>query len=206
MINVLGSIPKKVAVAVSGGADSMAALDFLSRSNRDLLVLHFNHGTPFSSEAEAFVKSYCKNRDIRLEAGAISRERSSDESREEYWRNERYAFFSNFLDRKIITCHHLDDAVETWLFTSIHGNPMLIPYSRDNFIRPFLTTRKAALTGWCARKGVPFLEDPSNTDVAYMRNLIRHELMKTVLTINPGIHKVVKKKVKLMFENSIDII
>lgn len=206
MINVLGSIPKKVAVAVSGGSDSMAVLDFLSRSNRDLLVLHFNHGTPFSSKAEAFVKSHCINSGIRFEIGAITRERASGESREEYWRNERYAFFSNFLDRKIITCHHLDDAVETWLFTSIHGNPMLIPYSRDNFIRPFLATSKLDLNGWCARKEVPYLEDPSNTDVAYMRNLIRHKLMENVLTINPGIHKVIKKKVKLMFENSIDII
>jgi tRNA(Ile)-lysidine synthase len=206
MINVLGSIPKKVAVAVSGGSDSMAVLDFLGRSNRDLLVLHFNHGTAFAPEAEAFVKNYCENRGIPLEVGTVARERASDESKEEYWRNERYAFFSNFLDRKIITCHHLDDAVETWLFTSIHGNPMLIPYSRDNFIRPFLTTRKVALSGWCNRKEVPFLEDPSNTDVAYMRNLIRHKLMENVLTINPGIHKVVKKKVKLMFENSIDII
>jgi len=206
MINVLGSIPKKVAVAVSGGSDSMAVLDFLSRSDRDLLVLHFNHGTAFAPKAESFVKNYCEHRGIPLEIGKVTRERASDESKEEYWRNERYAFFSNFLDRKIITCHHLDDAVETWLFTSIHGNPMLIPYSRDNFVRPFLTTSKSALNDWCNRKEVPFLEDPSNTDVAYMRNLIRHKLMENVLMINPGIHKVVKKKVKLMFENSIDII
>jgi len=206
MINVLGSIPKKVAIAVSGGSDSMAVLDFISKSNRDLLVLHFNHGTPFSSKAETFVRSFCESRGIQLEVGAVTREKASGESKEEYWRNERYAFFSNFLDRKIITCHHLDDAVETWLFTSIHGNPMLIPYSRDNFIRPFLATRKLTLTDWCSRKDVPYLEDPSNTDVAYMRNLIRHKLMENVLTINPGIHKVVKKKVKLMFENSIDII
>ena len=184
----------------------MAVLDFLSRSNRDLLALHFNHGTPFSYEAEEFVRNYCENRDIQLEVGAITRERSSSESKEEYWRNERYAFFSNFLDRKIITCHHLDDAVETWLFTSIHGNPMLIPYSRDNFIRPFLTTSKADLNSWCFRKEVPFLEDPSNTDTSYMRNLIRHKLMKNVLDVNPGIHKVIKKKVKLMFEDSMDII
>ena len=184
----------------------MAVLDFLGRSDRDLLVLHFNHGTAFAPKAESFVRNYCENRSLQLEIGTVTRERASDESREEYWRNERYAFFSNFLDRKIITCHHLDDAVETWLFTSIHGNPMLIPYARDNFIRPFLTTRKLALSGWCNRKEVPYLEDPSNTDVAYMRNLIRHKLMENVLIINPGIHKVVKKKVKLMFENSIDII
>jgi tRNA(Ile)-lysidine synthase len=204
MINVLGSIPKKVAVAVSGGADSMAALNFINQSGRDIIALYFNHGTSFSDEAEKLVLDYCNENKIPLYMGAISRAKRRDESQEEYWRNERYSFFSCFLDRKIITCHHLDDAVETWLFTSIHGNPNLIPYSRDNFIRPFLTTKKRDLVNWCVKKEVPYLEDPSNSDTSYMRNFIRHELMKNVLTVNPGIQKVIKKKVKLMYEKTID--
>lgn len=204
MINVLGSIPNKVAVAVSGGSDSMAVLDFLSRSNRELLVLYFNHGTEFSNDAEVFVKNYCENREIKLEVGRTTRNRYKSESQEEYWRNERYGFFSNFLDRKIITCHHLNDAIETWLFTSIHGNPRLIPYSRENFIRPFLSTEKSVLSLWCERKGVPYLEDPSNSDLSYMRNLIRHELMKSVLKVNPGIKKVIRKKVNLMYKETVD--
>ena len=206
MINVLGSIPQKVYVAVSGGADSMAVLDFLNRSKREVSALYFNHGTEFSNKAEAFVKEYCNKSKVPLYMGSISRPKKREESLEEYWRNERYSFFSCFPDQKIITCHHLDDAVETWLFTSIHGNPDLIPYARDNFIRPFLTTKKDDLLNWCDRKDVPFLEDPSNSDVSFMRNFIRHDLLKSVLTINPGIQKVVKKKVKTMFENSVDII
>lgn len=206
MISVLGSIPNKVAVAVSGGADSMAVLNFLSRSNRDVKALYFNHGTDFSEKAELFVSNYCHENSIKLEVGRVTRDRYNDESKEEFWRNERYSFFSNFLDRKIITCHHLDDAVETWLFTSIHGTPRTIPYKRDHFIRPFLITRKSDLVSWCIRKEVPFLEDPSNADTSYMRNYIRHTLMPNVLSINPGIHKVIKKKIKNSFENSIDII
>tara|TARA_Y100001970_G_C13988086_1_gene726727 strand:- start:300 stop:920 length:621 start_codon:yes stop_codon:yes gene_type:complete len=206
MINVLGNIPKRVAVAVSGGADSMAALSFIHRSGRDIIALYFNHGTCFSSKAEEFVSKYCDKNNIPLHIGSISRDKKPDESQEEYWRNERYNFFSGFSDRKIITCHHLDDAVETWLFTSIHGNPNLIPYSRGNFIRPFLTTKKRDLLNWCERKEIPYLDDPSNLDTSYMRNFIRHELMKNVLTINPGIDKVVKKKVKLMFQNSVDTV
>ena len=85
MISVLGSIPQKVYVAVSGGADSMAVLDFLGRSNREVTALYFNHGTEFSNKAEDFVKEYCNKNKIPLYMGAISRSKKSDESQEEYW-------------------------------------------------------------------------------------------------------------------------
>lgn len=204
MISVIGSVPKSVYIAVSGGVDSMAVLDFLVRSNRDVTALYFNHGTEFSHKAESFLEKYCEENSISLKKGTLSRGRSKSESQEEFWRNERYKFFSNFCDKKILTCHHLDDSVETWLFTSLHGNPNIIPYSRDNFLRPFLTTRKKDFYDWCLRKSVPFLEDPSNEEQRYMRNYIRHTLLSNALRVNPGIHKVIKKKVISMFRNTVD--
>ena len=51
MINILGSIPKKVTVACSGGPDSMAVLDFLVKGKKDITVAHFNHGTDHGNEA-----------------------------------------------------------------------------------------------------------------------------------------------------------
>ena len=89
----------------------------------------------------------------------------------------------------------LEDVVENWIFTSMNGNPFLIPHARDQFIRPFLTTEKSALTLWCVRKGVPTIDDPSNDDTKYRRNYIRHKMMPHVLTINPGIRKTIKKKI-----------
>jgi tRNA(Ile)-lysidine synthase len=100
----------------------------------------------------------------------------------------------------------LDDVVETWIFTSLHGNPMLIPYKRDNFIRPFLTTRRGDFTNWCHDKDVQFVTDPSNLDEAYMRNFIRHTLLPNALIVNPGLHKVVKKKVLEQYNKTVDII
>tara|TARA_A200000159_G_C7294323_1_gene327152 strand:- start:78 stop:698 length:621 start_codon:yes stop_codon:yes gene_type:complete len=204
MINVIGSVPKDVYIAVSGGVDSMAALDFISRGNRSVTALYFNHGTEFSAKAEAFVEDYCEQKNISLHKGFLSRSKLKSESQEEFWRNERYRFFSDFCDKKILTCHHLDDTVETWLFTSLHGNPNIIPYSRDNFLRPFLTTRKKDFYDWCNRKSVPYLEDPSNEEQKYMRNYIRHTLLGNALKVNPGIHKVIKKKVISMFRNTVD--
>ncbi len=45
MIRLITPIPQRVCVAVSGGSDSMAALDFVVRGGREVRVLHFDHGT-----------------------------------------------------------------------------------------------------------------------------------------------------------------
>ena len=96
--------------------------------------------------------------------------------------------------RPIITAHHLDDVVENWIFTSLNGNPFLIPHKRDQFLRPFLTTDKRDFTMWCIRKEVSTINDPSNGDYRYARNYIRNVLMPHAVHINPGIKKTIKKK------------
>lgn len=196
MINISGKIPKEAYLAVSGGLDSMVGLDFLRRSKkRKLEILHFNHGTTHSDEAEAFVRSKCESLGLRLFVGKIKTKKDRRESQEEYWRRERYSFFENFNDKKIITFHHLSDQVETYIFTMLNGREMLIPYHRDNYIRPFLLTSRLQLEEWAESKSVEHIDDPSNFDTKYSRNLIRHELIPLIKRINPGIEKVVKKKV-----------
>ena len=88
----------------------------------------------------------------------------------------------------------MNDAIETWIFTSLHGNPFLIPPKRDNFIRPFLLSEKALFVEWTKSKKVPYLNDPSNDDTHYMRNLIRHDIVPNALRVNPGLPKVIRKK------------
>jgi tRNA(Ile)-lysidine synthase TilS/MesJ len=122
----------------------MAILDFLYQ--KDPLVLHFNHGTEHGAEAEAFVRKYCFNKGLRLTVGHIDRDKKPDESPEEYWRNCRYKFFrENNLKNPVITCHTLDDQVEQWLFTSLHGKPRLIAYMNPLVLRTFLVKRKDAI-------------------------------------------------------------
>ncbi len=200
MIKLLGKIPRKCFVAVSGGVDSMAALDFLRRSH-DVIALHYNHATQHADEAESLVSEYCRKHGVPLQVGKIiGGSTPKGVSKEAWWRENRYNFFQDVFndygatDRVIITCHHLDDVVENWVFTSMHGNPMLIPHHRDMYVRPFLTTRKRDLTAWCERKGVPWFYDPSNQDVAFRRNYIRHKMIEHAEFINPGIYKTMKKK------------
>jgi tRNA(Ile)-lysidine synthase len=67
---------------------------------------------------------------------------------------------------------------------------------RGNVIRPFLTTRKQDLVEWCVKHSVPWIEDTSNLDTRYTRNYIRHKMMPHVLKVNPGIYKMVKKRLQ----------
>lgn len=205
MFQIQGKLPRTVNVACSGGVDSMAAVDFLRR-NHNVNILFFNHGTDTSLEALEFLKKFVdrKNREfnpkpigtnISIEVGNISRSKKLRESEEEYWRNERYAFFHN-REEEVITCHHLDDCVETWIWSSFHGEGKIIPYSNRNVIRPFRMNRKAEFVNWCRRNDVPWIEDVSNEDTSYMRNFIRHEVMQKALVVNPGLHKVILKKIK----------
>jgi tRNA(Ile)-lysidine synthase len=203
MIKLQGKVPRKVYVACSGGVDSMAALDFLKRKH-DVFVLHFNHGTDYGFKALEFVSNYCADNDIGFLTNVTGQEREKQtrESQEEYWRSIRYDWLERCTERQIVTAHHLDDCVETWVWSSMHGTGKIIPYSRnERVLRPFRGTRKRDLELWANLNNVPYIEDDTNTDTCYTRNYIRHEMMPHVLKVNPGIHKVVAKKVKEELSN-----
>jgi tRNA(Ile)-lysidine synthase len=192
MIRFLGKLPRKCVVAFSGGVDSVAVTDFLLNGKRDVHLAFFHHGTTTSNDAETFAKDFSRLRGLTLSIGRISSEKPAGESMEEYWRNERYRFLSMY-DYPVVTAHHLGDAVETWIFNSLHGNPRIMPYKRGNVIRPFLVTPKQELINWANRHNLSWCEDESNNDLRYMRNLIRHKIIPESLKVNPGLHTVVKK-------------
>ena len=201
MIRIIGDIPKEhFCLACSGGVDSMAILDFLVNGGYKPLVVYFNHGTAHGAEAEKFVRQQAKNYNLLCHVGNITREKHDDESQEEFWRNERYEFL-HCLKSPVITAHHLDDVLEWWIFTTFHGNPKLIPYNYFNVIRPFLITPKSELQSWADRKNVEFIQDPSNNDISFMRNYVRHNIVSHSLIINPGIRKTLIKKIELNLIN-----
>lgn len=202
MIKLLGKLPLKPLVALSGGVDSMAVADFVSRS-RSVQCAFFHHGTETSEAAQQVVREYCRQRDWHLFEGHIVNERPDDISLEEHWRNERYAFLDN-LQRDVITAHHLDDGVETYLWSMMHGTAKLIPYRRNRVIRPFLLTQKQELINWAERNNVPWLEDFTNKDTKYMRNYIREHIVPHAMEVNPGLHKVVARKVEEQFNKTVD--
>ena len=198
MIKLQGRLPRKIMVAVSGGVDSMAALDFLRR-NHSVEVFHFNHGTEHSKAAEDCVRRYVQKYDLPFQIRGISKQhKPKDMSQEEFWREERYKWIDVYANKHlpVITCHHLDDCVETWVWSSMHGTGKIVPRTRGNVVRPFRQTRKRDFQLWADLNNIEYVEDTSNTDTSYIRNYIRHEMMPHVLRVNPGIYKTISKKVK----------
>ena len=191
MIKILGKIPNPVYLAVSGGIDSMTILHFLLQGKREVIPCFFDHGTETSKKARTFLTSLLGS---SLKIGEIEGERNKEDSLEEFWRNERYSFFNQF--PHIVTCHHLDDVIETWLFSSMNGNPKLMQYRSVKRIHPFLLTTKADIESYAKRHDIKYSVDMSNFDRHFPRNRIRHEIMPHVLEINPGIHKTIARKVK----------
>lgn len=193
MIKLLFPLPKQVTVAFSGGVDSVAVVDFLSKKH-DVTCAFFHHGTENSNQALKFVSNFCTQRNLPMYLGILNRDKPSDMSYEEFWREERYQYLATL--GPVITAHHLDDCVETYLWSAMHGKPKLPKLVRGNVIRPFLTTPKNEFIDWCKRKDLEWCEDLSNEDERYTRNYIRKNLVPHALKVNPGLHKTVKKMVE----------
>jgi len=194
-VQVINALPREVGVAVSGGVDSMVALHFL-RQKHQVTAIHFCHAESATAEAEyAFVAKHCQEHKIPLLLGYQITTRPPGASREAYWRHDRYQYFHS-IRMPIVTGHHLDDAVEWYLFTAFNGEGYFMEYQNQNVIRPFLGTTKSEIIAYADKHCVPFIEDPANHDPNFAaRNRIRHNILPEVLRVNPGLFKVVKKRV-----------
>tara|TARA_B100000683_G_scaffold130593_1_gene127855 strand:+ start:265 stop:867 length:603 start_codon:yes stop_codon:yes gene_type:complete len=194
MIRIIGKIPSNVVIACSGGIDSMVITHFLLEGRRNVRLAYFNHDTAHSRQAQDFVEKYADEKNLDLFIGKVKGVKGK-RSIEEFWRDERYSFFNRINKDFLITCHHLDDAVETWVMSAMHGTCKLIPYKRGASIyRPFLMTSKKTIKHYAERKKIKWVEDPSNVRTEYIRNHIRHSLMPGILKVNPGIRTMIRKK------------
>jgi len=165
----------------------MVALHFLKRSGRDVKCLYFHHGTRHADVALDFLKGIVGPSLIfRFIQGHLPKGRSQ----EDFWREQRYCFFDDYTDRKVVTCHHLDDQIETFLQGVSHG--MLnrtIPRERDHYLRPFLLVPRAVIEDYARRHDIKYVNDPSNMDNKYTRNRIRNQVIPELLKVNPGFYK-----------------
>ena len=195
MLRFTHTLPKTpYFVAVSGGPDSITTLDFFCNYRIKPKVIYYDHGTEHSKDAEPFVREVAAARGLKFCVGRPNFPKLKEESKEEHWRKNRLHCF-HCLEGPVITGHNLNDTIETWVWSSLHGESKLLPYRNGNVIRPFRATPKSEMIAWCKKNGLQYLDDPSNADTSYIRNHIRHKLMPEALVVNPGLEKVLLKKV-----------
>lgn len=179
----------QVAVAVSGGADSMALAVLLKSWAAELggeaLALVVDHGLRSGSAAEARrVGQWLEARGLRY--GLLSwRGQKPSSNRQAAARAARYRLLAEWCrEHRILhlaTAHHLDDQAETFLLRLGRGSGLdglaamaAVRETPDlRLLRPFLTVPKARLEATLRSQGVPWVEDPSNRDPAFARSQLR---------------------------------
>ena len=187
----------RVLIGVSGGADSIALLEFFvsvkEKYDLDICVAHIEHGIRGEdsvNDAE-FVKNYCKKLGINFYLKTIDApnlEKNAKMGVEEYSRMARYDFFNTIECDKIATAHNLTDNIETLLFRLARGTGLKgacsIPAVRGKIIRPFIEVSSGEIRKWCNDNNIPYRVDCTNSDSAYSRNLIRLEILPLFEKLN----------------------
>jgi tRNA(Ile)-lysidine synthase len=215
----------RICVAISGGADSVALLLTLHAANhakRDSLgiglsAVHINHHLrgEESNTDQQFVEDLCIALDIPLHlhhADIPARIATTKESVEEAARNARYDFFTTLLASghadSILTAHTLDDQAETVIMKLLRGawteglsaiHPV-VTLPKGKILRPFLQTRRAEIESFLKSIHQPWREDSTNTDTAFTRNKIRHELLPQLRAYNPKLDQTLANLAELARE------
>lgn len=183
----------------------MTLMNFLINGKRKFTALYFDHGTEHGREARDFVREETARLGVCLEEGKIDLHKLDlSKSKEENWRDQRYAFLGRYSDKgTILMAHHLNDAVETYVMSALHGRPTTIPYRNEeyNIIRPFLRTTRKEIQDWAEHHGVKWIEDPSNKSSKYDRNFVRNEMMPMVRRLSPGIETIVEKMILKRYDD-----
>jgi tRNA(Ile)-lysidine synthase len=220
----------RICVAISGGADSVALLLTLHAANSTpreslgvgLSAVHINHHLrgEESNADQQFVEDLCISLDTPLHLHqanipdriAQTRANGHPETIEEAARNARYDFFTALLASghadSILTAHTLDDQAETVVMKFLRGawteglsaiHPV-ITLAKGKILRPFLHTRRTDIESFLKSANQPWREDSTNTDTAFTRNKIRHELLPQLRAYNPNLDQTLANLAELARE------
>ena len=187
----------KLIICVSGGSDSIALLHLCHQLSRlfrwQLHILHFHHGLREESDEEArFVRDLSQRLNLEFHLRTTRDFQSETSGLQEKARNWRRAEALKLREEiradSILTAHHAEDQLETWLLKWLRGAHLsgLQGMSRSDppFIRPLLDFRKEVLSVFLKENGFEWREDASNQDSKYMRNRVRNELLPLLRTLS----------------------
>ena len=205
-INTLWNKEDKIAIALSGGVDSIVLFHLLvteyKDSYKELVVFHINHGLREESYEEAeFVERFVKDFDVKFykeELNMSDLERDSHTSEEMLARELRYQAFNKMAKlegvTKLLTAHHKNDQVENILMRLLTGRSIdhslaiceEIEMAGLTIYRPLLNSLKAELEEYAKGKNLHYYVDATNFDTDYTRNNSRHKIVPLLNDINSG--------------------
>lgn len=211
-----------VLCAVSGGADSTALLHMMKMKETEygiqVYAAHFNHclrGSESDSD-EAFVVCLCEELAVPLKTGrgdvaafALSHGMSTEEAAREM----RYSFLLSAAEEfncgVIATAHNSDDNIETVILNLARGTGLkglcgIPPVRQMNgvlIVRPILDMSREQIEEYLKENGLSHVEDSSNSSDDYSRNVIRHNIVPVLKSINGGLNTAVLRSTELLRED-----
>jgi tRNA(Ile)-lysidine synthase len=188
----------RIAVALSGGLDSMVLLDaaaaYAARQSAPLSAIHVHHGlSPNADRWADFCTAQCARRGVALTTHRLRLEREGGESLEALARTARYQCLLGSPVDAVALAHHADDQAETLLLQLLRGagTPGLAAMAsyqpgRPALLRPLLGLARTTLAAYASARELDWIEDESNADTRLARNFLRHEVTPLLAAHFPG--------------------
>ncbi len=188
---------KKLLLATSGGLDSMVMVDLFHKLSFKIAIAHCNfqlRGVE-SFEDQNFVQHYAEANEIKLFVTQFDTEAFAKDykiSTQVAARELRYNWFYELLETEnfdyVLTAHHADDNLETFLINLVRGTGLDgltgIPAKNENVIRPLLLFSRQEIEQYAKEDNIDCREDSSNALDKYLRNKIRHNLIPILKELN----------------------
>lgn len=176
---------KRLAVAVSGGVDSVCLLHWAVKSGLNVTALHVNHGLRDAADVETqYVVDLCKKLQIPYQVFYWTDDKPAT-GLEAAARDARYKFMTDWcLENNIdaiMIAHQADDQIETFLMnlsrgSGVSGLSAMQPESYRNgvkIVRPLLGIFRSELIKYCDENNIKYFDDEMNEDESYTRVKIR---------------------------------
>ena len=190
---------KKLLIAVSGGIDSVVLLYLLQQLNYDITIAHcnFNLRGEESNGDEEFIRNYAIQTQTKIFVTRFDTKAFASDNKlsiQVAARELRYLWFNELLDENkldyLITAHHLDDNIETFLINFTRGTGIEgltgIPQMNDRIVRPLLPFTRNEIEEYAKENNIMWREDSSNASDKYMRNKLRHTIVPELKGLNPA--------------------
>jgi tRNA(Ile)-lysidine synthase len=192
-----------VAVAVSGGIDSLALLHVLAELDRvPLVVVSVDHGLRLAAAQEvAGVAAVAEALGLPFRSAALNV--AAGPGLQARAREARYAWFDALPEPTVALGHHLDDQAETVLDRLARGSGSrglaAMQPRRGRYVRPLLGVRRAELESWLWSRGVDGVHDPSNAKGT--RGALRQDVLPALERVRPGAALALARSARLLAED-----